>query len=424
MLTLMRRLLVALGILLGLLLPAGAVAGPARHVDVLRLVGTINPVSANLVLAALRRAEADGAAAFVLELDTPGGGLESMRAIAQAFLASPVATIVYVAPAGARAASAGTFLAYAARYAAMAPGTEIGAAHPVAAGGAAGSVEDAKVTNDAVAMITAWAERNGRNADWAAAAVRQAAALPAEAALQQHVVDAVAPTLAGVLQDLGLGPAEVRELPVPVWTRLLMALADPDVAYLLLTLGFWAVVAEFVHPTVVVGALGALAALLGLLGMQMLSAAAAGVGLLLLGLGLLVADVKVPTHGVLTAAGLAAFVTGSLLLFPPLGGFGLAPWVVALASALCAAFGLAVAFGLRQRPARVLGPAARDLLGRRARVVTAVRPRGDGPPGLVRVGGSYWRAVSLDGEHGPETEVEVAGLDGLTLEVWTPRGPA
>jgi membrane-bound serine protease (ClpP class) len=417
----------------------GRVRAAGPHVDVLTFSGTINPVSARLVTSDLAAAAADGAAAFVLELDTPGGDLTSMRTIARAFLNGSVPTIVYVAPAGARAGSAGTFLAYAAQLAGMAPGTEIGAATPVGPQGQTlTGTEATKVTSDAVAMISAWAERNGRNAQWAARAVTQAASLPAEAALAQHVVDAVAPTLPDLLRQLDgrtvhllagdrtvrLAGAAIVDLPVPWWTRAVLALADPTLAYWLFTLGFWAVVSEFIHPTLVAGVAGAVAALLGLVGMEVLSASGVGVGLLVLGLGLLVADVAAPTHGVLTVGGVAGFILGSALLYPG-GRPGLSPWAIAPAAALCAALGTAVAFGaLRVRRRRALPIGAQGLVGRRGTVTQTVRPRGGEPAGQVEVGGSYWRAYAVAaGELPPGTEVEVVGVDAdLGLEVWEVRG--
>jgi membrane-bound serine protease (ClpP class) len=431
------RRLAAGALALGLL---GALAGRARaaapHVDLLTFSGEIDPTSARLVTSALATATADGASAFVLELDTPGGDLTSMRTIAQAFLNGQIPTIVYVAPTGARAGSAGTFLTYAAQLAGMAPGTEIGAASPVGAGGQTlTGTEATKVTNDAVAMITAWAERNGRNATWAAQAVRQAASLPAAAAVQQNVVNAVAPTLPDLLRQLDgrtvhlsagdrtvhLAGARVVNLPVPWWTQVLIALADPTVAYWLFTLGFWAIVIEFFHPTLFAAVAGAIAALLGLLGMEILSASLVGVALLVIGLGLLVADVMAPTHGVLTVGGLVAFVVGSTLLYPT---GGLSVWAIVPAAALCAALGAAIAFGvLRVKHRRPMALGAAGLLGQRGTVTETVRGRGIEPAGQVEIGGTYWRAyVAPEGELPTGTPVEVIGVDpDLELEVWEVR---
>lgn len=423
----------------------GGAAAPITtpHVDVLHFVGDIGPVSARLITTSLAAARSDGAAAFVLELDTPGGSLDAMRTIAQAFLNSPLPTIVYVAPAGARAGSAGTFVTYAAQLAGMAPGTEIGAAHPVGSQGAnLSSVENEKVTNDAVAMITAWARKNGRNATWAEQAVRQAASLPASQAVAMHVVNVEAPDLPALLRALDgqtahlasrdvavhLAGARIVHLGIPWWTRLLLVLANPTLAYLLFTLGFWALVAEFSHPTLFTGVLGGMAILLGLLGMEILSARAEGVVLLVVGLALLLIDIKAPTHGVLSAGGVIAFVIGSLLLFQPVavpGGstLGLSPWAVAGAGALAAGFGTAVALGIgrrRHRPAAAIG--AQGLEGRRGRVTAAVGPRGTQPGGQVEVGGSYWPASwEGPGELAPGTEVVVDAVDGLHLQV-RPKG--
>ncbi|MCL6521524.1 MAG: ATP-dependent Clp protease proteolytic subunit [Firmicutes bacterium] len=448
-------------LLLGVLLasavaPAGSRAADSRPlVEVLAFRGAVEPVSAALVTARIRQAERDGAAAFVLELDTPGGGMESMRQIAQAMLASSVPVVVYVYPSGARAASAGTFLAYAAHIAAMAPGTEIGAASPVGAGGSQLSpTEAAKVTSDAVAMITAWAERNGRNAAWAAEAVRSAASLPAQEALRQHVVDAVAPSLEKLLRQLDgrevvvasaegerrvrldLAGASVRLIPVPWWTQAAEVLADPNLSLLLLSLGFWGLVSEFAHPNLAGGVLGGIAAILGLLGLELLSASAVGVLLVLAGLALFLVGLKVQAHGFVSAAGALAFALGSLFLFPSTGVPGLpapspAPLLVGGLVLLSLAASLGVGWLVRRsrRPALALG--AGGLVGLRGRVLEPVRAPGERPAGLVRAGGSDWRAVlapppagqeAAPGALPPGSEVEVVAVRGLTLVV-RPAGP-
>ncbi|MDI3317992.1 MAG: nodulation protein NfeD [Bacillota bacterium] len=454
--------LLALAALLPTASPGGAAAQPRRRVEVLPFQGAINPVSADLIVGRIRQAERDGAAAFVLELDTPGGGMESMRRIARAMLSSRVPVIVFVYPPGARAASAGTFLAYAGHLAAMAPGTEIGAASPVGLGGAQlGATEEAKVTADAVAMITAWAQRNGRNAAWAAEAVRSAASLPAEEALRLHVVDALAPSLPELLRELDgrevvlstaagerrarlqLAGAALRVEPVPWWTEAAEALADPNLALLLLSLGFWAIVAEFAHPNLVSGVVGAIAALVGLLGLELLSASATGILLVLTGLVLFLVDLKVQAHGFVTAAGAVAFLLGTLLLFPASGVPGapapqLSPWLVGGLLLFSLSGSLALGWLVRRtrRPAMPLGTAA--LVGLRGRVVVAVRPPGVEPAGLVAVAGSDWRAVLVrggaggDGDGGtggagelpPGSEVEVVAVRGLELEVRPVAGPA
>ncbi|MDI3298550.1 MAG: NfeD family protein [Bacillota bacterium] len=433
--------------------PAGAAAPPGPLVEVLPFRGAIDPVSAGLITGRIRQAERDGAAAFVLELDTPGGGMESMRQIAQAMLSSRVPVVVYVYPPGARAASAGTFLAYAAHFAAMAPGTEIGAASPVGVGGTQlGPTEAAKVTSDAVAMITAWAERNGRNAAWAAEAVRRAVSLPAREALRQHVVDAVAASLPDLLRQLDgrealvstpggerrvrleVAGASLRLLPVPWWTQVAEFLADPNLSLLLLSLGFWALVAEFAHPNLVSGVLGGIAALLGLLGLELLSASAVGLLLVLVGLALFLVDLKVQAHGFVTAAGALAFVLGALLLFPSSGIPGapvLSPAPALVGGLVLVSLGASLAVGWLVRhtrqPALALG--ATGLVGLRGRVVQSVRRRGEEPTGLVLVGGSDWRAVLVPPAEGdqnqeaaprelpPGSEVEVVAVRGLTLEV-------
>ncbi len=318
------------------------------------LDGPIGPAAAEYFDDASKRAVADGAVAIVLRLDTPGGLADSMRQIITGMLASPVPVLVYVAPQGARAASAGTYILYAGQIAAMAPATHLGAATPVSLGGAtpmplpktgeqpapAGSAakdeaaagddaESHKVMNDAIAYIRSLAQLRGRNAQWAEQAVRGAATLTASEAAQQHVVDFVAADLAELLAKadgrkvrvgerdvtLQLRGASVREYAPGARTRFLAIITNPTIAYLLLLGGIFGLALEAMHPGAMLpGIAGGISLLVGLYALQLLPVNYAGLALMALGVGLLVAEAANPSVGAFGVGGLVAFVTGSVML--------------------------------------------------------------------------------------------------------------
>ncbi|MBV8299857.1 MAG: nodulation protein NfeD [Candidatus Eremiobacteraeota bacterium] len=324
----------ALALLAVLATPALAVpaGSAARAVDLVRLDGVVGPASARHVLRALDEAARDGSQALVLVLDTPGGLMKSMDEITRAMLNSPVPVVVYVYPHGARAASAGVFITYAANLAAMAPATHLGAAHPVGLGASGGSIdktEMTKLTNDAVAEIQGFAARRGRNAAWAERAVRQSETLTAEDALRRHVVDLIADSPSQLLAKidgrtvqtaagtrvLATRNARVTEIPFDLAELFLDLLSDPNVGFILMTIGFYGIVFELSNPGLVFpGVVGGVAMLLAFVSFAVISVNVAGLLLIVFALVLFVADIKVPSHGVLTAGGIGSFVLGSLLL--------------------------------------------------------------------------------------------------------------
>src|SRR2546421_2853385 len=317
--------------LLGALLWASqAVAAP---VAVVPLEGAIGPAAADFVRRALERAAGDGTELVVLRIDTPGGLDTSMREIIKSILASPVPVASFVAPSGARAASAGTFIAYASHIAAMAPGTNLGAASPVALMGGASDkdgkkTEDTmmrKATNDAVAYIRGFAQLRGRNADWAEQAVREGVSLPAEEALKKKVIDYIAadvPALLNLLEGktiakrtLHVAGAQLKEVQ-PDWrTKFLGVITNPSVAYLLILLGAYALLFEFMNPGLVMpGVVGVIALLIAAYALHLLPVNYAGLALILLGIGFMVAEAFLPAYGSLGMGGLVAFVIGSIML--------------------------------------------------------------------------------------------------------------
>jgi membrane-bound serine protease (ClpP class) len=350
-------------LLAALLLVAPADAGSGT-VRVLTIKGAIGPATASYVADGIEAAETAGDTAVLLRLDTPGGLDKAMRDIIRAILNADVAVIGYVTPSGARAASAGTYILYASHIAAMAPGTNLGAATPVSVGGGGGlpgtgggnnedesgsSAKERKRVNDAVAYIRSLADLRGRNAEWAEKAVRDAASLEAEAALANEVIDRVAESAGGLLRAVDGDRVEVAgseqrlrtaEASLvqqqPDWReRLLALISNPNVAYILMLIGIYGIIFELANPGAIIpGVVGSIALLLALFALQALPVNYAGMALIALGIGLMLAEAFAPSFGVLGLGGVVAFVAGSILLFDGgQPGFQLAWGVIAGATA-------------------------------------------------------------------------------------------
>lgn len=399
--------------------------------------GAITPVSAQFFLQAIEAAERDDVQALVLELDTPGGLDSAMRRIIKAQLGAQVPVVVYVAPAGSRAASAGVFLTMAAHVAAMAPGTNIGSASPVQMmGGAMDSTMSKKVTNDAVAYLEGIAHERGRNESWAARFVVDAENITAERALEENVIDLVVASrqeLLGALEGrevkvvgrtvtLHTATAEVEEF-LPGWRlRLLGMVADPTVAYLLLLLGIYGIFFELSNPgSIIPGVVGAIAILLALFALQALPVRAVGLALIAVGVVLFVLEVYVTSFGLLGLAGVTALLFGSAMLFEPgADGVRLSWWVIAPAVGVTALFmGVCVTLAVRsqRRPVATGLPA---MIGEVGRVSVALG--GEEKTGKVVVHGEVWTARSAAPvEVG--ASVEVLGFDGRVVVV-RPHSPA
>ncbi|MDP3062263.1 MAG: nodulation protein NfeD, partial [Chloroflexota bacterium] len=326
-------LLIALSVLLPGMFAASAHAkDPSPHVMQFRLEGIIDNTAAGYVERALKRAEVEDATLVIMTLDTPGGLDGAMRRIVQALLNSKVPTAVYVSPSGARAASAGVFIVAAANVAAMAPGANLGAAHPVSSGGELPPTLSEKATNDASALIRGIASQRNRNAQWLEDAVRRSVAATAQEALELGVIDIVATSQADLLAQIngrtvdapqGTVVLQTRGLEVRVFQmnwpeRLLRVLVNPNLAFVLLALGVLGILVEFVAPGhVVPGVVGALLLLLGFLALGSLPVNWAGVVLLALGIALLVVEAFTPGFGAFGLAGIAAFVVGAFFMFTP-----------------------------------------------------------------------------------------------------------
>ncbi len=437
--------LLAVGALLGQ--AAGSAADAGVQVDLIPLAAGINPITASYVSRALQTAQADGAQAAIIQLDTPGGLDTSMRQIVQAMTSSSIPVVVFVAPQGARAGSAGVFITMAADVAAMAPNTNIGAAHPVgfagngspapASSGSPGAspppsndaeVEAQKILNDSVAYIRSLAENHGRNADWAEQAVRESVSVTGQQAVQQHIVDLQAADVQDLLSKLDgrevklsngrvttlhTGQAAVRRIDMSPFESIAVYLADPNLAYILMLIGVYGIIFELSTPGAILpGVMGGLAILLALLALGMLPVNYAGLALIAFSLLLFIADVKMPTHGVLTAGGIISFAFGSLALLN-LGSSGLAisiPVILIFTAGTALFFGVIVRLGLRARKAPPT-TGAWELVGKVGEAATDIRDSGE-----VRVNGEWWKAVS-DEPIAAGSRVEVLGVRGLTLFV-------
>jgi len=375
-------------------------------VEKLVLDDTIQPVTADELSRAITRANADGAQALLVELDTPGGLVDSMRTMAGAILGSRVPVIVYVGPSGARAGSAGFFLLEAADVAAMAPGTEAGAAHVVFEVGKPDATEMQKVENDAEAFLRSYVTRRNRNAEAAAAAVESSHSYTAEEALNQHLIDLVSNSDAQLLasldgreitrmdgskQTLHLAGARIELLRPTLRDGLLGWLVNPNIALLFLVFGALLIYLEFNTPgTIVPGALGTLMVLLAIFALNLLPIRYTAVMLLIAALVLLMLEAKFGGHGALAIAGIVCLTFGTLtLVAAPIPEMGVSPWV---AIAVSAAFGVITAFLVRiavraRRRKALLGPDA--LVGSRATAMESLAPQGH-----VLVEGEIWRAIA------------------------------
>ncbi len=385
----------------------------------------VNPVTADWVISQLDRAERERFDAVVLLLDTPGGLSDSMRDIYKRELALKIPVIVYVAPQGARAASAGVWIGQAADILAMAPQTNLGSSTPVSAGG--GEIPSdlkRKVVNDAAASLRALAVEHRRNGDWAERAVRQAANIGARRALELDVIDLVAPTLPALLERvdgrravpkglvLNTAGARVERVEMGLWKRLLDTLIDPNIIALMLSIGLIGIVVELWNPGLVFpGTVGGISLIVGLFGLQVLPISWAGVLLMLLAAGFFVADLFVTSHGALTVAGAVTFVIGALILFDPAGPAYQVSLPVALAIAATVAafmlFAVAKIVQIRRKPVEVGAHTVVDS--------TAVVRR----DGYVLAHGELWRAQEVDGAPlVPGERVDVVEVaDGLLLRV-------
>jgi len=448
-----RAWLLMLSLLLPLLPAAGDEPVPPGALWMMKLDGVVGPSSADYLVRGIERAGESGAAAVLLRIDTPGGLDSAMREMVSAVLAAPLPVICHVAPSGARAASAGTFLLYACHVAAMAPATNLGAATPVSIGtpltpspgdvapsgeeqdkseaesasGSAKSPMERKITNDAVAYIRGLAELRGRNAEWAEQAVREGASLSASAALEQGVIDLVAADAESLLKALTGKKVQVgsREFTLdlagaprithdPDWrSEFLAVITNPNVAYVLMLIGLYGLIYEFANPGFgLPGVLGLTCLLVALYAFQILPVSYAGLGLMLLGVGLIAAEVMMPSFGIFGIGGLIAFVVGSIMLMDTeIPAYQIAMPVIAALSLmtgllLFAILGMAMRAHRRPRVFDTATSVGHSVL------IEQVNP----DQVLARYDGELW-SVRCDAPLSVGDRVRIRKLDGLTLVV-------
>jgi len=436
----------AIRLLLGAILILGAAttaadAQTANRVFVMDVKGAIGVATIRQLTRAIEETKRENGAALIMRLDTPGGLVSATRDIIQEMVGAPVPIVVYVAPTGARAASAGTFIVYASHVAAMAPGTNLGAATPVSMGGVPGlpgqpkdkegekeqakSAPEQKAINDVVAMLRSLAQLRGRNVEFAEKAVREAATLTADEAVKQNVVDVMANDLNELIAAIDGRTVKVGNTEhtiaskgatataiEPDWrTRLLAVISDPNVAFILLMIGFYGLILEFWNPgTFIPGTIGGVSLILALMALSALPVHYGALALLILGLALMIGEAFTPGVGILGAGGLLAFIVGAIFLFEGRG------WDVEVAISWPVIAGVAlttaaIIFGIVGAAMRAYRQPAADMIGVEAEIVDW-----EGGRGRVLVFGEIWNARS-DRLLAPKDRVKITARKGLTLTV-------
>jgi len=402
-------------------------------IKVLTVKSAINPVIAGFIKRGIEQAEAEKAVACIIQLDTPGGLDSAMRDIVQVIVSSRVPVVVYVSPAGARAASAGVFITMAAHVAAMAPNTAIGAASPVSIGSEGeqqmSDTMKEKVFNDASAYIRSLAEGHGRNMDWAEKAVRQAVSATEQEALSLKVIDIVAADMDSLVSRLDgrqvemLGGARItlKTNGVPVdriemgWIEdLLNTISEPNIAYLLLSIAMMGIMAEIFNPGLIFpGVVGGISLLLAFFGLGMLPVNWAGILLIVLAFALFIAEALTPGFGLLLGGGIVSLVIGSLILFKGDSTiFRIDPWLIAVVTIILAGFFGFILERVIRSHRRQAKTGREELMGKTAVVRTALEPEGS-----VFFKGELWSARTDGDTIEPGEEVNIAGMDGLVLHV-------
>ena len=400
----------------------------APHVDLIAIDGSINPAVDDFLRESIARAKNNGARALVVQLDTPGGLLTSTRTMVKEMLGAQVPVMVWVGPSGAGAGSAGVFITLAAHVAAMAPGTNIGAAHPVAGGGQeVKGVMGEKIENFTASFSESIAQKRGRNAEWAIEAVRKSVAITESDALKKNVIDIVAKDIDDLLKQadgrkvdldgkivvLALKDAKVIRHEMSLKQKVLNTLADPNIAYLLMMAGLLGLYMEFSHPGVIFpGVVGAICLLLALASFQLLPLNYTGLTLIALGIGLLVAEMFVPSFGFLGIGGIIALAIGSLFLFDTESSDLIVDRsIVFTAVGTVGAIMLALSYLVFKSQKLIQTTGMDGLIGEIGEVRVKL-----GPAGKVFVHGEYWNAAA-DGEIDVGEKVEVIGYQGMRLNV-------
>ncbi len=395
----------------------------------LKVEGIINPATAGYITKGIEKAEKEGGACLVIQMDTPGGLMESMRSIVKRMLTARIPIIVYVAPNGSRAGSAGVFITMAAHIAAMAPGTNIGAAHPVQLGEKIDDKMEAKILNDTVAYIKTIAKQRGRNEQWAEKAVRESVSVKEDEALKLGVIDLVSPSLEdlfnridgrrveispGNVITLKVKGVETKDVTMSFRDQLLSIISNPNIAYILLMLGIYGLIFELANPGVILpGVIGGICLIMAFFALQMLPVNYAGVALILLGIILFIAEVKITSYGMLSVAGVISLLLGSIMLIDSPAEFLQISFVkfilpVVLVSAAFFLFALImVVRAHRRRPTT----GKEGLIGRIGVATVDLKPEG-----VVEIRGELWNAVAEEEIKAGE-KVQVKAMDGMKVRV-------
>ncbi len=417
-----------------LVLGLGASSATAEQIHRIVIDGPISPASSDYISSAIQSAAAAGSSGLIIELDTPGGLLSSTRTIVKSILAAPIPVLIYVAPGGASATSAGVFITLSAHVAAMAPGTTIGAAHPVGSGG--GDIQGdmrKKVENYAVSFVESIAGRRGRNIEWAQSAVRESVSITETEAVALEVVDLVAADIGELLErslgievevagekrlldfsriDASPGSSDIVDIDMTLRQRVLNVITDPNIAYLLMMAGMLGLYMEFSNPGVVFpGVAGVICLLLALLAGQVLPISSTGVLLIVVGMGFLFAEVFLPSFGILGFGGLVALTLGSLFLYTPESNLIVDRSLITITIVLFSVAAAVVVLLLLRDRRRPPATGAEGLVGQLGVAVTAVHAAGK-----VQVHGEFWNATSAEPLE-RNCRVRVVGVDGLTLRV-------
>jgi len=404
-----------------------APAAPAKKIYLINVDAPITPVVSEYIIRSIDTASRNSAEAIIIELDTPGGLVDSMREIVKRMLSADIPVVVYVAPAGARAASAGVFLTIAANVAAMAPSTHIGAAHPVTMEGKMDKTMEAKVVNDLAAMARSIAEKRGRNAKWAEDAVRKSVSITETEALKERVIDLVAPDVPSLLKDingrsvdlvvgkkiLDTSNAQVEEINMGFRYRILEIISNPNIAYILMILGFYGLYFELANPGAVFpGVAGAISLILAFYALHTLPINYAGLMLIILGVGLFIAEAFITSHGVLGVGGAIAMAIGSVMLIESPSPYLRISWAVIVPVVALSALLFIITVTLAVRVHREKADTGMEgMLGLEGQAKTDIHAGGQ-----IFVRGEYWYAWSEAPIQKGE-RVKVEAVEGLKLKV-------
>ncbi len=402
----------------------------AQKVFVIKIDGSINPVSADFIHQSISKAHTENATCLVIYLNTPGGLLQSTRYIVRDILEAPLPIVVYVAPAGAHAGSAGVFVTLAAHIAAMAPGTNIGAAHPVGLQGQLDTIMSEKTTNDAAAFIRSIAAKRSRNLEWAEESVRKSLSITENEALEKKVTDLVATNLQELLEDidgksivtvdgiktLHTKHAQTQVLEMGMLERILTVLTDPNVAYILMLLGFYGILFELYNPgSILPGMVGVIALIVAFYAMQTLPINYAGLALIVFAIVLFVLEIKIVSHGMLTIGGIASLLLGSIMLIrsdSALESVRISRSVIISAVTVTTLFFLfVIGLGLKAQRAKP-ATGVEGMVGETGEALDILNPLGN-----VLVHGEIWKAESVEGQIDQGEKIRIVAVHNLKLQV-------